>query len=129
MAQYDGIISGSNALQFLSRRHFNGSDLDIYLNGSTALIEFTEYLTCVEGYQYAPYWWQEENWETAIRNRVKHANSGLQRVRERYQTEQEQRQAAGLSSIGDEGEVAYFELKTLEGVSLNSIQVLSMKIG
>ncbi|EPS42615.1 hypothetical protein H072_3395 [Dactylellina haptotyla CBS 200.50] len=69
MAQHDILISGSDALEFLSRRRCQDSDLDIYVNGEEALTKVLRHLEKTEKYVFASHIYQPSNIDRAIINR------------------------------------------------------------
>jgi len=66
MAQCNAVVSGSDALQFLSREKFDDSDLDVYIERSDEILKFCDYLIESERYKFMPYEWQSKDLQTAI---------------------------------------------------------------
>ncbi|KAK6502404.1 hypothetical protein TWF506_002985 [Arthrobotrys conoides] len=106
MATYGAVVSGSDALQFLSRERFENSDLDVYVEVG-GLRGFKEHLEEVEGYTWKPYEWQCGDIEEAIVDRI-------------FDTKDFQKleQGGRLSEESESGYLARYEMKTLEGVFL-----------
>ncbi|KAK6522220.1 hypothetical protein TWF281_002787 [Arthrobotrys megalospora] len=69
MATHGAVVSGSDALQFLSRQRFENSDLDVYVEVK-GVREFSKHLEEVEGYTWVPYQWQSDEIEEAINDRI-----------------------------------------------------------
>lgn len=69
MAKHNAIISGSHALQFLSRKEWPDSDLDVYVDGTVGIKSFGEYLTTQEGYVFSPYEFQSSHQNDAVDKR------------------------------------------------------------
>ncbi|KAF3309014.1 hypothetical protein TWF173_011524 [Orbilia oligospora] len=106
MATHGAVVSGSDALQFLSRERFENSDLDVYFEVGR-LRGFKEHLEEVEGYAWVPYQWQSGGIEEAMVDRI-------------FDTKDFQKleQAGRLSKGSNLGYLARYEMKTLEGVFL-----------
>ncbi|KAF3930060.1 hypothetical protein ABW19_dt0203824 [Dactylella cylindrospora] len=111
MAKHDALISGSDALQFFARRRFENSDLDVYVSGNEALLEFSKYILNVEGYTFAPYPWQCPNAALSIMNREEQLEEFLGGIKKNGSRTRPQ-------APGEKDIVAFYEMKTLEGVLL-----------
>ncbi|KAF3177429.1 hypothetical protein TWF225_008417 [Orbilia oligospora] len=106
MATHGAVVSGSDALQFLSRERFENSDLDVYVEVG-GLRGFKEHLEEVEGYTWMPYEWQSGGIEEAMVDRILDTKDF-----------QKLEQAGRLSKGSKLGYLARYEMKTLEGVFL-----------
>ncbi|KAF3211961.1 hypothetical protein TWF192_008965 [Orbilia oligospora] len=104
MATHGAVVSGSDALQFLSRERFENSDLDVYVEVG-GLRGFKKHLEEVEGYRWVPYEWQSGDIEEAIVDRILDTKDF-----------QKLEQAGRLSEGSKLGYLARYEMKTLEGV-------------
>ena len=62
LAELDGIISGSFALQFMDRVNWNGSDLDVCVQVGEKADAFCRYMEEVEGYDLASRTVGKYNW-------------------------------------------------------------------
>ncbi|KAK6331438.1 hypothetical protein TWF730_004520 [Orbilia blumenaviensis] len=82
MARHNALVSGSHALQFLARVKWPDSDLDVYITGEDALLDFSQHLTQNEGYSFSPYTWQSRDPTTAIPQR---AAEGEKFVRDKFE--------------------------------------------
>ncbi|KAK6330795.1 hypothetical protein TWF718_002994 [Orbilia javanica] len=106
MAMHGAVVSGSDALQFLSRERFANSDLDVYVEVG-GLRGFKKHLEEVEGYNWVPYDWQSDEIEEAIVDRILDTKD--------YQKLEK---SSRLSEESKLGYLARYEMKTLEGVFL-----------
>ncbi|KAF3928932.1 hypothetical protein AA313_de0205989 [Arthrobotrys entomopaga] len=127
MAKHDALISGSDALQFLSRRRFKGSDLDVYIEKEAGVVEFASYLLNSEEYKFIPCRWQPSDCEQAIGSRIEDLRDFLADRRSRLPHDEERIEASSLYEMKAIDGVFTFRRKNVHEESYRQIQLIATR--
>ncbi|KAJ6256346.1 hypothetical protein Dda_8844 [Drechslerella dactyloides] len=118
MAKHNAIVSGSHALQFLSRFRWDDSDLDVYITGVDGLLEFAKHLVEHEGFAFSPYSWQSDDAKTAIIRRKEEGDAHIGAMIDEWNNQNNTpgQQVDQDLLDGENSEMVIYSMRAIEGV-------------